>query len=156
MSHWYQIVLSDETKILEAMEYFEEEYLKGRDDVKIKGIIEKQIALMPSIVEHRYSQLQEIEAILKHMNIQLDAIHSKLYRKFSENYNKALTKTDIEKYLVGETEYINMAQLVNTFALVRNKFISLTKALESKQFQLSNITKLRVAGLEDHMIDWDM
>ena len=44
---------------------------------------------------------------------------------------------------------ISMAQLVNEFALLRNKFLGLMKALDSKQFQINNIVKLRVAGLDD-------
>jgi len=42
-----------------------------------------------------------------------------------------------------------MDYLVNEFALIRNKFIGLSKAIDSKQFQINNVTKLRVAGMED-------
>jgi hypothetical protein len=33
--------------------------------------------------------------------------------------------------------------------MVRNKFLGLMKAIDAKQFQINNITKLRVAGMED-------
>jgi len=33
--------------------------------------------------------------------------------------------------------------------MVRNKYLGLMKAIDSKQFQINNIVKLRVAGMED-------
>ena len=44
---------------------------------------------------------------------------------------------------------VDMANLVNEFALLRNKFLGLLKAIDAKQFQINNIVKLRVAGLDD-------
>ena len=43
----------------------------------------------------------------------------------------------------------HMANVVNEFALLRNKYLGLMKAIDAKQFQINNIVKLRVAGLDD-------
>ena len=104
---------------------------------------------MPGIVEYRFNQLQEIEAILEQLNIQLRKLRSAKFRQFTEHYNRALTSRDAEKYVDGEPEVCDMDAIVNEFALVRNKFLGLTKALDIKQWQLSNVVKLRVAGMED-------
>ena len=104
---------------------------------------------IPQIVEHRFNQLQEIEAILENLNIQLRQIRSKKYRQFLEHYQRALTSRDAEKYIDGEEEVVTMQQLVNEFALIRNKFQGVIKALDAKQFQINNVIKLRVAGLDD-------
>jgi hypothetical protein len=42
-----------------------------------------------------------------------------------------------------------MDSIVNEFALVRNKYLGLIKGIDIKQWQLSNVIKLRVAGMED-------
>jgi hypothetical protein len=42
-----------------------------------------------------------------------------------------------------------MDSIVNEFALVRNKFLGLVKGLDNKQWQITNVVKLRVAGMED-------
>ena len=104
---------------------------------------------IPQIVEHRFNQLQEIEAILENLNIQLRQIRSKKYRQFLEHYQRALTSRDAEKYIDGEEEVVTMQQLINEFALIRNKFQGVIKALDAKQFQINNVIKLRVAGLDD-------
>ena len=66
-----------------------------------------------------------------------------------ENYARALTARDAEKYVDGEDEVIDYETLINEVALLRNKWLGLMKGLESKQWMLSHITKLRCAGMED-------
>jgi hypothetical protein len=39
-------------------------------------------ASLPGITEHRFNQLQEIEAILEHLNIELRRERSKVFRKY--------------------------------------------------------------------------
>ena len=47
------------------------------------------------------------------------------------------------------SEVIDYQKLINDFALVRNQWLGITKGLDQKQWQITNITKLRVAGMED-------
>ena len=101
------------------------------------------------IVEERFSQLQELEAILEYLNIELRRLRSKTFRKFLENYNKLLSSRDAEKYVDGETDVVDMTKIVNDFALIRNQWLGITKGLDQKQWQITNIVKLRVAGMED-------
>jgi hypothetical protein len=42
-----------------------------------------------------------------------------------------------------------MEKIINEFALLRNKWLGITKALDQKQWQITNVVKLRVAGMED-------
>ena len=60
-----------------------------------------------------------------------------------------MTSRDVEKYIDGEDEVVNTANIINEFALLRNKYLGLMKAIDAKQFQINNIVKLRVAGLDD-------
>ena len=149
MSTWYRKVVADLSCLPDCIEWFENELIQGRMELKLVGSLEKASREMPGIVEYRFNQLQEIEAILEQLNIQLRKIRSAKFRQFTEHYNRALTSRDAEKYVDGEPEVCDMDAIVNEFALVRNKFLGLTKALEIKQWQLYNVVKLRVAGMED-------
>jgi hypothetical protein len=104
---------------------------------------------LPGIVEERFSQLQQIEAILEYLNIELRRIRSKSFKKFLENYNRALSSRDAEKYVDGEQDVVDMDKIINEFALLRNQWLGITKGLDQKQWQITNIVKLRVAGMED-------
>jgi len=149
MSHWYRKVAADISNLPDCIAYFEGELIQARIELKITGSLEKAIREMPGVFEFRFSQLQEIEAILEQLNIEVRKLRSAKFRQFTEHYNRALTSRDAEKYVDGEPDVVNMDSIVNEFALVRNKFIGITKALDSKQFQVSNVTRLRVAGMED-------
>ena len=146
---WYSKVSQDISNIPEAIIYFEYELTEARREVKIVGNIEKAAAAMPGIVEHRYNQLQEIEAILEYLNIEQRRLRSQYFKKYLENYARALSSRDVEKYVDGEADVVDFEKIINEFALLRNKWLGIIKALDIKQWQLSNVIKLRVAGMED-------
>lgn len=149
---WYNEVSRDIGKIPDAVNFFENELVDARHEVKLHGNLEKAAASMPGVVEHRFSQLQEIEAILEYLNIELRRLKSTYFRKYLESYARALSSRDCEKFTDGEADVVDMEKIINEFALLRNKWLGITKGLDQKQWQITNITKLRVAGMEDARI----
>ena len=149
MQTWFKRVQDSLAVLPECITYFDAELQQARYDCYLKGNVEKLSREIPQIVEHRFNQLQEIEAILENLNIQLRQIRSKKYRQFLEHYQRALTSRDAEKYIDGEEDVVTMQLLINEFALIRNKYQGVIKALDAKQFQINNVIKLRVAGLDD-------
>jgi hypothetical protein len=146
---WYAKVSKDIAHLPDCLDHFYNEIDTARAEVKIYGSVEKASASLPGIVEHRFNQLQEIEAILEYLNIELRRLRSKTFRKYLENYQRALSSRDVEKYVEGEADVIDMEKVINEFAMLRNQWLGIIKGLDIKQWQLSNIIKLRAAGLED-------
>ena len=146
---WYSEVSRDVSKIPDAVAYFENELIDARVEVKLKGNVERAAAEMPGIVEHRFNQLQEIEAILHYLNIELRRLRSSFFKTYLENYQRALSSRDVEKYVDGERDVVDYEKIINEFALMRNKWLGLLKGLDQKQWQITNVVKLRVAGMED-------
>ena len=146
---WYGQVSGNLGKIADCITFYESQLEEARVECGLVGNIEKNATRIPGIVEHRFNQLQEIEAILEFLNIQLRTVRSKFYKRYLENYQRALTSNDVKNYIDGEQEVVDMANVVNEFALLRNKYLGLMKAIDAKQFQINNIVKLRVAGLDD-------
>ena len=149
---WYSEVSRDVGKIPQAVAFFENELIDARSEVKLKGNVERAAAEMPGIVEHRFNQLQEIEAILYYLNIELRRLRSSYFKKYLENYQRALSSRDVEKYVDGEADVVDYEKIINEFALMRNKWLGLLKGLDQKQWQITNVVKLRVAGMEDASI----
>jgi uncharacterized protein YfdQ (DUF2303 family) len=147
--NWYDKISKDVSNIPDAVAYYEAELLQAKIDVKVSGSIEKASAQMPGIVENRFNQLQEIEAILEYLNIELRRLRSQNFRKYLENYQRSLSSRDCEKFVDGESEVVDFEKIINEVALLRNKWLGVIKGLDIKQWQLSNIVKLRTAGLED-------
>ena len=146
---WYSDIAKDISKIPDAIQYFEDELDAAKAQIRIKGNVERAAAEMPGIVEQRFNQLQELEAILEYLNIELRRLRSSFFKKYLENYARALSSRDVEKYVDGEADVVDYEKIINEFALMRNKWLGVTKELDQKQWQLTNIVKLRVAGMED-------
>ena len=147
--NWYTRITSDLSVLPDFISHYDIEIISAKQDVKIHGNVEKNIAALPGTTEHRFNQLQEIEAVLNYLNIQLRKIRRKHFQKYLEAYNRALTSRDAEKYVDGEQEVIDFEILINEVALLRNKWLGVLKGLDSKQWQLGHIVRLRTAGMED-------
>ncbi len=153
MATHYNNIVQDLGNIVPAIEYYEKELNEARWEVKIKGSLEKASASLPGLTEFRFNQLQEIEAILEHLNIELRKERSKTFRKYLENYNRTLSSRDADKFVDGEQSVIDLTHLVNQFSLLRNKYLGIMKGLDTKQWQIGHITRLRTAGMEDIVIE---
>lgn len=149
---WYTQISNDLSKIPEFIADYESELVDAKREIKIAGVLETNLKQLPGVTEHRFNQLQDIEAVLNFLNIQLRKIRRKHFQKYLEGYNRALTSRDAEKYVDGETEVIDYETLINEVALLRNKWLGVLKGLESKNFMMGHLVKLKTAGMEDYVI----
>lgn len=146
---WFNKVTSDITHLPAFLDYYDQQISTAKLECKIRGNLEKQVADLPGIVEHRFNQLQEIEAVLEHMQIELRRIRRKHFKIFLEGYDKALSSRDAEKYADGEEEVLDQEHIINQIALVRNRYLGIMKGIDAKNFMVGHITRIRAAGLED-------
>ena len=153
MSTWYGKIVDDLGSIIDSISYYEKELDEAKYECRIKGSLEKSSSALPGITEHRFNQLQEIEAILEHLNIELRKERSKVFRKYLENYNRQLSSRDAEKFVDSEDSVVTLTHLTNQFSLLRNQYLGIMKGLDTKQWQIGHITRLRTAGMEDIVID---
>ena len=145
--------MNDLSVIPDFIAYYENEMDSARKKLSIKGqSLEKHAAELPGIVEEQFVNLQDIESVLEYLNIKLKKERSLEFKKFLESYNKTLTSRDAEKYVDGVSSIVDLTLLVNEVALLRNKYLGISKGLEQKSFMLGHIVKLRTAGIEDAYI----
>jgi hypothetical protein len=153
MATWYNKVVDDLSQIVPSIDYYDEQLNEAKYECRIKGSLEKASASLPGLTEFRFNQLQEIEAILEHLNIELRRERAKTFRKYLENYNRQLSSRDAEKFVDGEESVITLTHLCNQYALIRNQYLGIMKGLDTKQWQIGHITRLRTAGMEDIVIE---
>lgn len=150
MSSWYYKVSADLSHVPAFIDYFEKELDTARLELSLKGkSLERHAGELPGLVEQRFSQLQEIEAVLEYLNIKLKQERSAEFKKFLEAYQKTLSSRDAEKYVDGVTSIVDTTLLINEVALLRNKFLGISRGFDAKNFMTGHIIKLRVAGLDD-------
>ena len=151
--NWYTRISHDLAVIPDFISHYENELISSKLDVRVSGLVERQISALPGITEHRFNQLQEVEAVLNLLNIKLRKIRRGHFQKYLEKYARALTSRDAEKYVDGEDEVIDFEYLINEVALLRNKYLGIMKGLDAKQWQMGHIVRLRTAGMEDISVD---
>ena len=146
---WYSRVVASLTAIPDFITHYERELDDAKKDCKIGGLVERNITALPGITEQRFNQLQEIEAVLNYLNIQLRKIRRRHFQKYLEGYARALTSRDAEKYVDGEEEVVDFETIINEVALLRNRWLGIMKGLDTKQWQMGHVVRLRTAGMED-------
>ena len=149
---WYNKIVANLSEIPAFIEYYEGELMAAKGEIKIRGNVEKALSNLPGETEQRFNQLQEIEAVLEFLNIQLRKIRRKHFQKYLEAYARALTSRDAEKYVDGEDEVIDFETIINEVALLRNRWLGVMKGIESKNFMLGHVVRLRTAGMEDIVV----
>jgi len=146
---WYNRVVSNLAELPTAIDYYNTELDLAKNETKITGNLEKNSQELSGITSYRFGQLQEIEAILKYLNIKYDKMRSDHYRKYLERYNRQLTDRSIEKYIDGEDNIVDLSIIINEISLIRNRYLALIKGLDIKAWQIGHIVRLRVVGMED-------
>jgi len=150
---WYNRIVDNMAELPSAIDHFNAELQSAQDEAKIFGNIEKNAQELSGIMAYRFGQLQEVEAVLKFLNIRYDKMRSDHYRRYNERYNRELSDRSIEKYIDGEDDIVGMSTLINEVALLRNRYLALIKGLDVKQYQIGHIVKLRTVGMETATLD---
>ena len=81
---WYSTVSLSIAKIPECIQHYNIELEQAKKEIGIWGSLEKSSAALPGQVEHRFNQLQEIEAILEYLNIEKRRLRSQVFKKFQK------------------------------------------------------------------------
>ena len=149
MDDWFYKISRNLSLLPDAIDYYENELVEALTEVKLIGNLERQASKLPGQTAFRFNQLQDIEAILEHLNILARKTRSKAIKKYVENYQRSMTTREAERWIDGDDEVVELATLINSVALIRNKYLGILKGLETKQWQIGHITKLKVAGMED-------
>jgi hypothetical protein len=149
---WYHNVTQNLALLPDFLSYYDNELVAAQQEVSIKGNIEKNIAALPGITDLRFSQLQTVEAVLNFLNLELKKVKSSYFKKYLENYQRALSSRDVDRYVEGEKEVIDTEMLCNEVALLRNRYLAVMKGLESKNFMLGHLVRLKVSGMEDFSV----
>ena len=81
MSSWFNTLTKDLSKLPDAIDSYNTELDSARPECSLKGNLERNSREIPGIVEHRFNQLQEVEAILEFLNIELRKLKSKKFHE---------------------------------------------------------------------------
>lgn len=150
---WFRKITSqtsDLSPVVDAIDFFMLEYTDARDELNVKGRrINVVAASIAGVIEYRYAQLQELEMILKHMEMLVEREIVKQTKWFMENYPRAINEHTAKRYAEAHDDVFALVLIKHEVAVVRNNFLALFKGIEALHYQIRNIVDLRKAGIED-------
>ena len=152
--HWFTKIASNPQNyevIGQALEHFYSEHAEAQKELRPKrgDSILKASTNIAGIVEYRFGQLQELEGILKIMEIEYDKVKGERKRVFYEHYDRALSERVADQYANIEPDVLIIREFIQQVALVRNLYEGITRGLQTLHYQIGYIIKLKEAGIED-------
>lgn len=128
--------------------------LKGFEDkLEIKGKnLEHANSEQPGWQSYYDQRRIELYTLVKYYDGQINRVRGKLFKSYTETYSRELTDRAKDKYIDHEKSYLQMLEIYLEVKEVHDQYNSVVEAFKSRGYALNNITKIRVAALEDAII----
>lgn len=154
MSEWYFRISRENNfdSIPDFISYYLDEFENSRGDSSLTGNIEQANQKLPGQVMKCWVQLQDIESVLEYLNIMRRRLVIGKLKHFMTAVDQKSNRIEASKWSEGDPEVVNLDIVINDVAFIRNKWLGLHQALQGKSFAITNIVRLRVAGLEDEQL----
>lgn len=131
------------------LEAYENDLLNAKNQLEIRG---KKLEIANSENSawlHYYDQRRvELHTLVKFFVAEEERVRGSLFKSYKENYSRALGEREINKYIDNEEKYTYVHSLLLEVEERYELYQSTVNAFISRNYALSNITKIRVAQLE--------
>jgi hypothetical protein len=148
---WFPIVKSDNLKLGDALDWYMTELDMSISDVDISGNLIGQNQEQPGLVSYYDGMHTDLEMILSYFERMLRISKAKKTREWGDSppTNTKLAVNEQKLLLESEDDVIFFSEIVEEVSYVYKHYASLLKALEARGYSLNNISKLRVANMEE-------
>lgn len=136
--------------VLEAFDYFNQQYEEGRKDLEIHG---KRIATVAAdiaaLFDYRYGQWKEIESIVAVLDLRSKRLQQVHRKRYMEHYKRDLSATTVERYAETEKDVLEVRELIIRMKLAEEKMSGLCSSLDKLDRQVRLLGELRKFGVDD-------
>ena len=156
MNNWYAKIFQETDDIrqlsiiCQACEYYEKKLPTGFDNVKPpKGPINALSSKIPSYATENLSIIGDLNIMLKHLENQESIARTQRTQYYMEHYQRKLSETVAKAYADSDQQVQAVRTIRFRVASVMEQFMAISRGLEYMHYQIGNIGKMRVAGIED-------
>ncbi len=139
--------------ILDILPRYEQKVLDAEPIFKLEGRrLEEIMRTLPHHQANYSKAYHEIKALEEWLGNVKEKESAKLWKKYLEGYPKQLSQRDIQSYIGGEKIIVELNQILIEVALIKNHLSDIVDSIKNMGFMMGNVTKLRVAELEETII----
>lgn len=153
MSTFLAPISKDITKVLDYIDRYESACLSIEPFFTLDGkkLLDICNTLPRKTLEFKQYDA-ELKSIIELLELKKSKVEGEKWKTLLEHNARHLASKDIQQYIKGDAEYVDISELIVEISHVRNKVNSVIEALDIMHWQLNNSTKLAVASLEDFVI----
>ena len=141
------------TKLPDIMETYENELIEAEANLQIKGkTLERANVENPTWQLYYDQRRSELHILLKYIEGLLAGVRGKLFRSYTETPSQILSDRAKDQYINNEPAYLSMLEIMLEIKDIHDRYQAVCDAYKSRGYALNNITKIRVASIEDAII----
>lgn len=139
--------------IIKMMDKFEAKIKAAEPIFNLDGRkLEEVIRTVPYHQASYDQTLQEVKAVEEWLLTMKEKRVAKAWKKFNEGYSRALTTRDIQAYIGGEKDIVEINQILIEIVLIKNNLAAIVDSIKQIGWMMGHITKLRIAELEEAIL----
>lgn len=128
--------------------------LEGVEDIlNLKGkTLEQANKENPSWQVYYDQKKIELKTVVDYMELQVQRVRGRLFKSYTETYQRDLSDRAKEKYIDHEEKYLTVYEIYLEVKDLYNRYQSVVEGFTARGYALSSITRARVADVQDHLL----
>lgn len=151
---WFRAVQEDLGAVSDALEWYLAELERAHKSIDISGTLLRANQSQPGYVAYYDSMHTDLDAILEYIQQRHRIARATALRRLAENppTDIKLSAADIKLLAETDPDVVLLDEIMSEVRYVYKQFSSLLKALDQRGYTLNNITKIRIAGMEEVVV----
>lgn len=146
-------IAADTFKVIDYIEGYEKQITAIEPFFTLEG--RKLVEICQNLPKEMYNfkrMAGELKSMHELIELRRDEHEGKKYKALNESNHRSLGAKDIQQYIKGDKEYVDLSELMLEISFLRQKVASVLEAMDIMHWQMSNVTKLHVASIEQTVL----
>lgn len=129
---------------------YDDELKNSEQELAIKGkSLENANKENPSLYAYYDQRRLELKTLVDYMDNQVQRARGRLFRTFTENFNRDLSDRAKDKFIDNEQGYLDIYEIYLEVKDLQQQYESVVEAFKLRGYALKNITEIRVHQIEN-------
>ncbi len=136
-------------KLPDILDQFAKDLIPAKNQLDNDGKLLETCLSKNSAFMHYYDERRiQLHSLVKFFRLEVDRVRGEKYKQYNENYSRSITIQMMNKYIDAEEDYLNVYKILIEVEEVYENYVSAVDGFKQRHYELTNMTKLRIANLE--------
>ena len=136
-------------KLPDILDQFKTDLEPAKEQVNNDGKLLETCLSKNSALMHYYDERRiRLHSLVKFFRMEVDRVRGEKYKQYNENYSRTISIQMMNKYIDAEPAYLEIYQILIEIEEVYEDYVSVVDTFKQRHYELTNMTKLRIANLE--------